>query len=388
VKRPSASQPFNASNTTNGDMTMNDSIFILSRPRAHLGATRERETIPILNGGCGRGAEKNLSAIAEFNRKSTRFRIQPTYADPAPGRVDVLLAEAKRQGVEAFGVESRVEEVALGREDDRAPLVLQIDRASDIARTLAAIEAANRAVFVYLLVKRPNGILTGLRMYLRAGGKIEAAIAERFFRQLGEFTLPTGSAALLGDGADAEDLAREPLFRAWFAEHLTKNLPKAVTGLDPECAPFEVTTDGRTTKTLHLVGGDTFRDPVDLAESIIESPTSPIQKGRDFEIGEFTPVGVRFATVRLRKTDGKLAVQGAVVLDRASRDEARRIIEVRVREHEAPRVSGTATGSPIPQPVAPSPAPLAAGAIAALALVLTAAAAAAITATNPVQSTD
>jgi hypothetical protein len=367
---------------------MNDSTFILSRPRTPLGQTRQLETIPILNGGAGAGAEKNLAAIAAFNRKSTRYRIEPTYADPAPGRVDALLAEAVRQGVEAFGVEARVEEVALGREDDRSPLVLQIDRASDIARTLSAIEAANRVVFVYLLVKRPNGNLTGLRMYLRAGGKTEGAIAERFFRQLGEFTLPNGSAALFGDGADAEDLAREPLFRAWFAEHLTKNLPKAVTGLDPECAPFEVTTDGRTTKTLHLVGSDTFRDPVDLAEAIIESPTSPIQKGRDFEIGEFTPTGVRFATVRLRKTDGKLAVQGAIVLDRESRDEARRIVEARVREREALRVSGRAAQAPMTHPVDTNHAPLSAGAIAALALVLAAAAAGAITATNPVQSTD
>lgn len=367
---------------------MNDSTFILSRPRARLGVARERETIPILNGGCGRGAAKNLAAIAAFNRKSTRFRIEPTYADPAPGRVDVLLAEAERQGVEAFGVESRVEEVALGREDDRSPLVLQIDRASDIAKTLAAIEAANRVVFVYLLVKRPNGHLMGLRVFLRAGGKVEGAIAERFFRQLGEFTLPNGSAALFGDGADSEDLAREPLFRAWFAEHLTKNLPKAVSGLDPECAPFEVTTDGRTTKTLHLVGSDTFRDPVDLAEAIIEHPTSPIQKGRDFEIGEFTPAGVRFATIRLRKTDGKLAVQGAVVLDRESRDEARRIIEVRVREREARPVSGAATESLITRPVDTRLAPLAAGAVTALALVLAAAATSTIAATNPVQSTD
>lgn len=367
---------------------MNNSPFILSKPRTLLGGPRERETIPILNGGAGAGAEKNLAAIAAFNRKSTRYRIEPTYADPSPGRVDALLALARREGVEAFGVESRVEEVALGREDDRSPLVLQIDRASDIAKTLAAIESANRVVFIYLLVKRPNGVLTGLRMFLRAGGKIEAAIAERFLRQLGEFTLPQGSTALFGDGADAEDLAREPLFRAWFAEHLTKNLPKAVTGLDPECAPFEVTTDGRTTKTLHLVGNDTFRDPVDLAEAIVASPMSPIQKGRDFEICEFTPAGVRFATVRLRKTDGKLAVQGAVVLDRETRDEARRVIEVQVRERAALRAPGGGAQGVLTRPVDTSLAPMAAGAVAALALVLAAAAAGAITATNPVQSTD
>lgn len=292
-----------------------DPSFILSTPKP---AKAERVTLKILQGGAGRGAEKNLTAIERFNQRSNRYRICPTYADPSPGRTDDLLAKAEALGVEAFGLESKVEEVVKTLDPgDTSPIVLQIDRAADIARTLAATKDVPRIVFVYLLMKQSTGEFAGLRLYLRPDRIDERALAERFLARLGEITLPGGSSALLGAGAEAEDLAREPLYRAWFAEHLTKNLPKAVAGLEPECAPFEITTDGRTTATLHLVEHETFRDPIEVATEITRTAATPFQKGRDFVVGEFTPEGVRLSTVRIRKTDGKLSLRGTTMPLRA-----------------------------------------------------------------------
>lgn len=358
-----------------------DSDFILSTPKA---SKAEREMLKILQGGAGRGAEKNLAAIERFNRRSTRYRICPTYADPGPGRTDELLAKAETLGVEAFGVEARVEEAA--RElpaDDRTPIVLQIDRAADIARTLAATRDASRIVFVYLLVKRATGELAALRFYLRPERVEERALAERFFERLGGITVPGGSAALLGEGADAEDLAREPLFRAWFAEHLTKNLPKAVAGLEPECAPFEMTSNGRTTETLHLVEHDTFADPIELAAKVMRTPSSPIQKGRDFALGEFTPEGVRFSTVRIRKTDGELSIRGTALPDAATTDRARALLADASEESSAGVDGRSLRGGDLGHAD-----PDAAAAAVALARVLVGASASTLTTTNPVQTTD
>ncbi len=353
-----------------------ESNFILSTPKA---SKAEREMLRILQGGAGRGAEKNLAAIERFNRRSTRYRICPTYADPGPGRADELLAKAEALGVEAFGVEARVEEAA--RElpaEDRTPIVLQIDRAADVARTLAATRGSSRIVFVYLLVKRASGELAALRFYLRPERIEERTLAERFFERLGGVTVPGGSAALLGEGADAEDLAREPLFRAWFAEHLTKNLPKAVAGLEPECAPFELTEDGRTTETLHLVERDAFADPIELASTVMRKPSSPIQKGRDFALGEFTPEGVRFSTVRIRKSDGELSIRGTALPDAATTERARALLADAQGESSV-RADGASLGHADPD--------VAAAAVA-LAQVLAATAASTLTTTNPVQTTD
>jgi len=348
-----------------------DSGFILSAPKP---TKAEREMLKILQGGAGRGAEKNLAAIERFNRRSTRYRICPTYADPSPGRTDDLLAKAEALGVEAFAVESRVEDAARDlATNDTTPIVLQIDRAADIARTLAATKELRRIVFVYLLMKGAEGELMALRFYLRPERKEERTLAERFFTRLGEITLPSGSAALLGEGAATADLAREPLFRAWFAEHLTKNLSKAVVDLDPECAPFEITTDGRTTRVLHLVEEERFGDPVELAEQVLRAPSSPVEKGRDFVLGEFTSEGVRFSTVRVRKTDGGLAVHGTAVPDAKTLREARKLLEdadgtgLRAGSHHDPEVAAGA---------------------AVLAQVLRAAAASTLSVTNPVQTTD
>lgn len=361
---------------------MNDA-FILSKPSRLAPPEPGPQTLSILCGGAGRGAEKSLEAIAVFNGRSRRYRIVPTYADPSPGRVSDLLDSAKSRNVEAFGVEARIEEAVRADEAPATPVVLQIDRSADITQAVRAIRGTARTVLVYLLMKRPGGDLWGLRMYLDATRPEDFALAADFFERLAEVTLPGGSMALFGEGADAGDIAREPLFRGWFAEHLTKNLPKAVAKLDPECAPFEVTTDGRTTSTLHLVAHDAFQDPVDLAEAVVRNPGSPIRKGRDFTIAEFTPAGVRFSTVRIRKTDGKLALKGSVVLDKAARDEAQRLVDARLREQEAARPAGAAPAAGDSMNNRPDVA-----AIAPLASALAAAVTTTLTATNPVQTTD
>lgn len=352
-----------------------DNAFILSTPKP---SKAEREMLKILQGGAGRGAEKNLAAIERFNRRSTRFQICPTYADPGPGRTDDLLAKAESLGIEAYGVEARVEEAARDLDPgDRTPIVLQIDRAADIARTLAATRDLRRVVFAYLLTKRSSGELAALRFYLRPDRAQERTLAERLFVRLGEITMPGGSEALLGEGANAEDLAREPLFRAWFSEHLTKNLPKAVAGLEPECAPFEITTDGRTTQTLHLVESDAFTDPVALAARVLGAPSSPIQKGRDFALGEFTPAGVRFSTVRIRKTDGGIAIGGMALPDATTSERARALL-TDPSDGSVPTLRSDLGGAD------PD---LTAGATA-FAEVLSAVARSTLSATNPVQTTD
>jgi hypothetical protein len=76
-----------------------------------------------------------------------------------------------------------------------------------------------------------------------------------------------------------------------------------------------VTTDGRKTMSLMLrdsSGG--WSDPTDLARAIVEHPSMPVTRGKDFAVGEIGPDGVRVHVLRVRATDGKPAINASAVV--------------------------------------------------------------------------
>ncbi len=54
----------------------------------------------------------------------------------------------------------------------------------------------------------------------------------------------SGSAAIFGEEAPADDRLVEPLYRDSFAQHLKRNLPKLAAGLEPEDPPVSLSFDG------------------------------------------------------------------------------------------------------------------------------------------------
>jgi hypothetical protein len=212
-------------------------------------------------------------------------------------------------------VEARIEEVLPARKDDKFPLIVSVDNADAVACALEAAATGGRPVLIYFLVRMPNDELLGIRAVLQENDVENQRMGARFFRKLAEVTARSGAAAVVGAGGRPEHLAMEPAYRAWFAEHMNSNITKLVARIQPESDPFEVTTDGRKTMSLMLKdSGGGWTDPSDLARAIVEHPTMPVTRGRDFAVGEIGPDGVRVHVIRVRATDGKPAINASAIV--------------------------------------------------------------------------
>src|SRR5947207_2516534 len=243
--------------------------------------------VEVLTAGANRGARLMQPAIGAFNRASTRFALTPVYVDPVPERAAQLAREGTLRGIASQSIEARIEEVLPARREDNFPLIVSVDNPQAVASALESASDASRPVLIYLLVRMPNQELLGIRAVLQEGDVESRRLGARFFRKLGEVTARSGASAVVGAQGRPEHLALEPAYRAWFAEHMNANMTKLVAHTQPESDPFEVTTDGRKTMSLMLkdsTGG--WTDPTDLARAIVEHPTMPITRGRDFMVGE------------------------------------------------------------------------------------------------------
>jgi hypothetical protein len=273
-----------------------------------------RARVEVLTGGANRGARLMQPAISSFNRVSTRFALTPVYIDPVPDRATALAREGARVGLESRAIEARIEEI-LAEDHSAAPLIVSVDNAQAIASALEAIRIDERPVLIYFLVRMPNEELLGIRAVLKDGDAEHQRLGARFFQSLGEVTARSGASVVVGNQGRPEHLAMEPAYRAWFAEHMQSNMTKIVAKTQPESDAFEVTMDGRKTLSLMLresVSG--WSDPSDLARAIVEHPSMPIARGRDFAVGEIGPDGVRVHVLRVRALDGKPAINASAIV--------------------------------------------------------------------------
>ncbi|MFO0645851.1 MAG: hypothetical protein U0326_06410 [Polyangiales bacterium] len=284
--------------------------FLLTPP------TRPKEIIRSLHAGAGRGAHMNLDAIAGFNQLSEDRVVAPVFIDPAPGKAIALNREAQRRGIRAGFIEAKAQDVVqAASNEDAAPLVLQLDRATDLAKVLRETEHTKRVTFGYLVARDPRGRLIGLRFVVRPGDTRTRLTLAKFFEELGNVTLARGSSAVVGADALPEHAAIEPLIRAWFAAHLKANISKAVADIEPDADPVEVTFDGEVTQPVVLRESLTWAGPEELAEEVKTSWKGAIARGSSFVIIEWvTGEGLRVYSARLRRTDGNISVQGATVV--------------------------------------------------------------------------
>jgi hypothetical protein len=292
--------------------------------------------LQVISGGAGQGARHLVSAIHDLNTLSDRFHIEPTYVDPVPAKAVSLVREAADAGVHAHAIEAHVEEILTDNASDNIDrvVVLNLDRPASIAAALRAVAAREQEVLGYLLVATPTAELFGVRFVLRSGEGELVRQAARFFDGLAAVTARSGSTWVIGERGRPEHRATETVYRAWFADHLQANLPKLVADIEPETSPVEITRDGTTTLAAVLIESPTgWREPRVLAEEVAAEPPMPLVRGEDFAILETGPDGVRIHRVRLRVTDGRLAVFDTTGIDPAM------VEEVRQREIERARIA-------------------------------------------------
>lgn len=288
-----------------------------------------KQSIPIVNAGAGRGAVQSLETIARFNAESSVFELHPTYVDPSPGKALSLAKRAAERGIATDIVEGKVQQVTdVQSSEARAPLIVQIDRPGEIAEVLRSTARTRRTTLVYLLIKRPGASVATVALYLRPGQDRQRELAARFFAKLAEVTLPRGSATVVGADAAPEDAANEALHRAWIAAHLRANLGKALAGIEGEASTFAYTEDGVETRSMFVCdSGGAWADARDIARQFIERPAEPIRRGESFMVVELAAEGLRFHAARLRKTDGRIAFAGSVLVDRAAVEAERARLE-------------------------------------------------------------
>jgi hypothetical protein len=250
--------------------------------------------------------------IGEFNRNSTTYKVVPHYVDPVPGRAVALAERATAMGIQADWMEGRVEQClpALRQHQHQpmTPLLLNIDRPRELATAIR--QSRGLPVLAYMMMRTPNGELLGIRVVIEADDDEGREMAATFFGQLGEVTARRGHNAIFGERGEASHMVNEPLYRAWFAKHAEENLPKVISGLEPDSALIELTADGVTTLPMqvHNSRETGWAEPTDLAREVAESG-APLLRGEDFVVAEQGPDGVRLHLARVRKTDKALAVK-------------------------------------------------------------------------------
>jgi hypothetical protein len=111
--------------------------------------------------------------------------------------------------------------------------------------------------------------------------------------------------------------SREHEFDADIVEPLEMQI-----AISPNAAPVKV--GAVATLPLFVVLRQEWADPATLAEEVVRNPSLPIRKGARLVIAEVLPSeGIRFHDVR-RRSDDRVTVGGADVIDRAAFDEAER----------------------------------------------------------------
>jgi len=306
-----------------------------------------REIIPVRNGGAGRGARLLLPAIQEFNQRSERFAIEPWYVDPAPSRAKDLVAEARSAGVHARASEGRIEDfVRRARSRRPSPIILNLDRPLALAKVLGVAAETDQPVLAYMLLRTPSEELYGLRLVFQGHENDLKRQAARFFEALARVVARSGASFIVGNGGRPEHIATEPAYRLWFAQHMQANVPKVAGQAEPEASPFEVTRDGTSTLCLTIVENKrAWANPASLAQEVISDPPLPLIRGQDFAVGEVGPDGVRIHRVRLRKTDGKVAIRGSTLVNPEAiaaaeeRERARRELERALSKAEHDTIS-------------------------------------------------
>ena len=295
-----------------------------------------RPELPFIVAGSGKGARRNLPALARWNERSTNTALRLLFIDPVPGRAEIVRAEANELGVPADAHEGTIEGFLAGHGSDGQPIISAVDRPETIA--LLALESDVRSPLLgFLLAKLPDGQLWGLRFFIRANDLEARRQLVKFCTLLGQFTARRGSAAVVGADATAEHRLSEPLYRRWYGDFCEENITKLVAHTEPSGYAFEITDDGKTTFALFLREGETWADPAVLAAEVVDDPPEPILRGESFVVGELTPAGIRFHKVRRRKRDDRFALVGLGALDEDSIETERRTREAATALERAER---------------------------------------------------
>lgn len=267
---------------------------------------RQRPQPRILNIGANRGARANLGALTSFARRTDAAPPTVVYVDPAPGRASETAALARRQDVDASGVEARAEDVIASM--DATALMANVDDPATLATVIEVARAQQLPLLGLLILQLPDGRLSALMHSLRAGDP-QAERLIRFHRALVGVTARGGSRAIFGAGTPPTNGLLEPSIRAAFREHSAAELARVIANVPAEREPAEIAIAGRAPVPFLVTEGSEFGEPREVVGRLIDDGGFTLRRGRSIVAAEVTPAGIRLHEARLRVIDGELAVR-------------------------------------------------------------------------------
>lgn len=273
-----------------------------------MSTTKTREIVPLLVAGNGRGARSMLPYLIKHNRTSRSTELVLACVEPSPGKGAAFAAEASLHGVRAQAVESTIEAV-LGKEGLREAMVVYsaMDRPGAVRAAIDGARVRNLPAVGYFLLffPEPTRKLFGIRFVVRPD---ELKVHEELTALLDTLSavVPRGSSReVFADTGGTTAHMSEPAIRAGFAEHLTRNAPKVIAGLEPESPPLEIASADRVS-TLHVVDHrDTWMMPGLLWADLLNRPDVTLRRGTSIVVAEVGPgPGLRLHQANVRMTDG------------------------------------------------------------------------------------
>jgi len=280
-----------------------------------------RKSIEAVTLGAHRGARKNIPHLALIEDESTRITPHVTYVDLYPGRAEQTAALARTQGINARAVEARAEEYLDTGFAEHTPVFVHLDDANAVANVLHHAEGKPYPLAGYMLLRTPDNALLGLAFTITEEDDDAKRRIASVFHAINRVTPRRGAAWVIGEHARPEHRAAEDVYRSWIGEHARKNLARLMVGLRPENYELELTTDGRTSMPVFVEESpERWQDPFTLAQAFAANPQTPVLRGEEFAIAEIGPDGLRLHIVRIRHTDGAVALRGFVGYDPATLD--------------------------------------------------------------------
>ncbi|MBP7797354.1 MAG: hypothetical protein KA072_01870 [Thermoanaerobaculaceae bacterium] len=249
----------------------------------------------------GQPAGSNLQVKADINRASLKVRLAVTTIDPRFGWAAEHTAELMRAGVEAVGIEARIEDMPPAWPTTFDIIIVHDDRPWRTAMLLQRTVDFPRNLISYIHVRFPDGALYSIATSVRNGDTKTNVPAALLLAEIEANAAPGND---VFNGRNAVNKSAAALVRAHLRTHNRDVLTSMVTNTPLERHAIEVSVSGHDMLPMVIeqrpLGA---ADPQALAEKVAAENPSILEHGRGFVVAELIPGGLRFHEVYI-KPDG------------------------------------------------------------------------------------
>lgn len=265
------------------------------------GPTASARVVRVLVIGAGQAAGSNAPVKTQVNRASLGVGLHVTVIDPRLGFAAAHAGALKRSGVEAVGVETRIEDMTSVWLASFEIIIVHADRAATTTQVLRETVNTPRNFLSYFHVKFPDGALYSIALAVRPDDRNIQVPVALFAAEIDANAAP-GSDVF--NGRNAVNKSAAALCRAHFRAHNGRALPGMVTNMPLDCHPCEVSVGGNNMLPMVIeqrpLGA---ADPQALAEKVSAENPTILELGRGFVVAELIPGGLRFHEIYV-KPDG------------------------------------------------------------------------------------